>query len=58
MTASLYLKVRLILYVDFKDEVKEVKTSFECGISLEGYRDIKEGDVIEAYLMEEIAPQL
>ena len=42
----------------FKDEVKEVKTSFECGISLEGYRDIKEGDVIEAYLMEEIAPQL
>ena len=42
----------------FKDEVKEVKTSFECGISLKGYRDIKEGDVIEAYLMEEIAPQL
>ena len=42
----------------FKDEVKEVKTSFECGISLEGYRDIKEGDVIEAYLMEEIAPQI
>ena len=41
----------------FKDEVKEVKTSFECGISLEGYRDVKEGDVIEAYLMEEIAPQ-
>lgn len=42
----------------FKDEVKEVKTSFECGISLEGYRDIKEGDVIEAYLMEEVAPQI
>ena len=42
----------------FKDEVKEVKTSFECGISLEGYRDIKEGDIIEAYLMEEIAPQM
>lgn len=41
----------------FKDEVKEVKATFECGISLEGYRDIKEGDVIEAYLMEEIAPQ-
>ena len=36
----------------FKDEVKEVKTS------LEGYRDIKEGDVIEAYLMEEVAPQI
>ena len=42
----------------FKDEVKEVKTSFECGISLEGYRDIKEGDIIEAYLMEKIAPQI
>ena len=42
----------------FKDEVKEVKTSFECGISLEGYRDIKEGDIIEAYLMEVIAPQM
>ena len=42
----------------FKDEVKEVKTSFECGISLEGYRDVKEGDGIEAFLMEEIKPQL
>ena len=42
----------------FKDEVKEVNTSFECGVSLEGYRDIKEGDVIEAYLMEEVAPQI
>lgn len=42
----------------FKDEVKEVKQSFECGISLEGYRDIKESDIIEAYTMEEIAPQL
>lgn len=42
----------------FKDEVKEVATSFECGISLERYRDVKEGDVIEAYKMEEIAPVL
>ena len=42
----------------FKDEVKEVSTSFECGISLERYRDVKEGDVIEAYKMEEIAPEL
>ena len=42
----------------FKDEVKEVATSFECGISLERYRDVKEGDVIEAYKMEEIAPEL
>ena len=42
----------------FKDEVKEVKATFECGISIEGYRDIKEGDVIEAFLMEEIKPTL
>lgn len=42
----------------FKDEVKEVKSSFECGISIEKYRDIKGGDVIEAYVMEEITPQL
>ncbi|MDY3983298.1 MAG: translation initiation factor IF-2 [Veillonellaceae bacterium] len=41
----------------FKDEVKEVRSNFECGISLENYRDIKEGDVIEAYVMEEIAPE-
>lgn len=42
----------------FKDEVKEVKTGFECGISIERYRDIKEGDIIEAFTMEEIAPKL
>lgn len=42
----------------FKDEVKEVKNGFECGISIERYRDIKEGDVIEAYIMEEVAPTL
>ena len=42
----------------FKDDVKEVAAGYECGITLEKYRDIKEGDVIEAYLMEEIAPQL
>ena len=42
----------------FKDEVKEVKSSFECGISIELYRDIKEGDIIEAFTMEEIKPQI
>lgn len=42
----------------FKDEVKEVKTGFECGISIERYRDIKEGDVIEAFTMEEITPEI
>jgi translation initiation factor IF-2 len=37
----------------FKDDVKEVATGYECGISIEGYNDIKEGDVIEAYIIEE-----
>ena len=35
----------------FKDDVKEVKNSFECGIGLENYDDIKVGDLFEAYMM-------
>lgn len=35
----------------FKDDVKEVKNGYECGISLEGYADIRQGDIFEAYLM-------
>ena len=38
----------------FKDDVKEVKYGFECGIGIENYNDIKEGDVIEASVMKEI----
>ena len=38
----------------FKDEVKEVAAGYECGISIVDYRDFKEGDIIEAYKMEEI----
>lgn len=38
----------------FKDEVKEVGKGFECGIQIEDYNDIKEGDMIEVYIMEEI----
>ena len=37
----------------FQDDVKEVLTGFECGLTLEKYVDIKEGDVLEAYKMEE-----
>ena len=40
----------------FKDDVKEVAAGYECGISIEKYNDIKEGDVIEAYVMEQIMP--
>ena len=38
----------------FKDDVKEVKTGFECGIVIDGFNNIKEGDIIEAYVMEEV----
>ncbi len=38
----------------FKDDAKEVSKGFECGIQIENYNDIKEGDIIEAYVMEEI----
>ncbi|MGL5257067.1 MAG: translation initiation factor IF-2 [Proteocatella sp.] len=38
----------------FRDEVKEVATGYECGISLEKYSDIKQGDIIEAYFMKEV----
>ena len=37
-----------------KDQVKEVKKGFECGITLEKYSDIKENDIIESYEMVEI----
>ena len=38
----------------FKDDVKEVTKGFECGIQIDNYNDIKEGDNIEVYIMEEI----
>ena len=37
----------------FKDDVKEVASNYECGISLEKFNDIKEGDVFEAFITEE-----
>ena len=42
----------------FKDDVKEVQAGYECGIGLEKFNDIKVGDVIEAYEMKEIKPDL
>ena len=38
----------------FKDDVKEVKAGYECGLSLEKFNDIKEGDIVEAFTMEAI----
>jgi translation initiation factor IF-2 len=40
----------------FKDDVGEVKQGYECGIALERFQDVKVGDVIEAYITEEVAP--
>ena len=41
----------------FKDDVKEVASGYECGVSIDKFNDIKEGDVIEAYVMEQIMPE-
>ena len=38
----------------FKDDVKTVKQGYECGIGVDGYQDIKVGDVIEGYRVEEV----
>jgi translation initiation factor IF-2 len=42
----------------FKDDVREVKAGFECGLSLKGYDDIKEGDQLEIFEMQEVARTL
>ncbi|MDH5042518.1 translation initiation factor IF-2, partial [Enterococcus faecalis] len=38
----------------FKDDVREVAQGYECGITIENFNDIKEGDIFEAFVMEEI----
>jgi translation initiation factor IF-2 len=42
----------------FKDDVREVAEGFECGIQIARFQDLKEGDVIEAYALERVAPEL
>ena len=42
----------------FKDDVKEVLGGYECGIGLEGFDDLKNGDILETYVIEEIRPTL
>ena len=37
-----------------QDDVKEVRTGFECGITIQNFNDVKEGDIIEAFIMEEV----
>ena len=45
---------KLISLKRFKDDVKEVATGYECGIQIENFNDIQEGDILEVYVMEEI----
>jgi len=42
----------------FKDDVREVREGFECGIGVENFNDLKVGDLIEAYRIEEVARSL
>jgi len=42
----------------FKDDMKEVVTGYECGVGLENYNDIRIGDTLEAYVMDEVAGKL
>ena len=41
----------------FKDDVREVNSGYECGLSISNYNDIKDGDVIEAYIMAQVDPE-
>jgi translation initiation factor IF-2 len=42
----------------FKDDVKEVKAGFECGIGVENFNDIKVNDILEVYQLQEVKPTL
>ena len=42
----------------FKDDVKEVQSGYECGVGIENFNDIKSGDVIEFFYLEEIKPEI
>ncbi|HVU49882.1 MAG TPA: translation initiation factor IF-2 [Polyangia bacterium] len=42
----------------FKDDASEVAQGYECGVSIEGYNDVREGDIIEAFEIEQVAPTL
>ncbi|MFH1394687.1 MAG: hypothetical protein ABIH09_00835 [Candidatus Omnitrophota bacterium] len=42
----------------FKDDVKEVKDGFECGISIKGFNDVRKNDIIEAFIIEKVARRL
>ncbi len=49
---------KIVTLKRFKDDVKEVASGYECGIQLENYNDVKVGDIIEVYVLEEEAAKL
>ena len=53
-TASSSTRAYLASLQRFKDSVKEVAAGYECGMTIEKFNDIKEGDIVEAFTMEEI----
>ena len=53
-----FLPEDLSTLIRFKDDVREVQQNYECGMSFENYDDIKIGDVIECFEVEEFAPQI
>ena len=52
--ASWYLEGELASLKRFKDDVKEVKAGYECGLVFDGFNDVKEEDKVEAYIMVEV----
>ena len=50
--------VKFLLFVVSKTTQKEVQSGYECGIGIENFNDIKVGDIIECYFLEEIKPEL
>ena len=42
----------------FKDDVSEVKSGMECGVTLQNYSDVKQGDIIEAFVTERVATEV
>jgi translation initiation factor IF-2 len=45
---------KLVSLKRFKDDVKEVDKGYECGLQIDGFNDIKEGDQLEVYIMEQV----
>ncbi len=53
-----YYKGKIASLRRFKEDVKEVQSGYECGVGIENYNDIKVGDFIECYFLEEIRPEI